>query len=87
MNNKKTSPAPFLLTLDPARRDRILAIAATVKAARGLGIDPTTANIADCCAIADRLAQREGVKAAKVTIDPRKVEALLAGALARTLGE
>jgi hypothetical protein len=55
-------------------------IVAIIEASEAIGIDPRTANIADCCAIADKLGQREGIKATGRAIDPAKVAAILKGA-------
>lgn len=59
------------------------AIVATIEASEAIGVDPLEArgNLALCCAIADSLGQRQGVKASGRTIDPRKVQALLIAAL------
>ncbi len=57
------------------------AIVAIIEAAESIGIDPKGASLPDCCAIADQLGQRAGVKASGRTIDPRKVQAILDGAL------
>lgn len=64
------------------RLGRIWAIVAVVDAAQAIGVDPGEAsgNLALCCAIADSLGQRRGVKATGRGIDPRKVKALLASA-------
>lgn len=66
-----------------SRLGKIWAIVAVIDAAEAIGVDPGEArgNLALCCAIADSLSQRRGVKATGRGIDPRKVQALLSAAL------
>lgn len=72
MTNKKT-----------AHLGSTWAIIAIIDAAQAIGIDAASArgNLAECCAIADALGQRSGIKASGRTIDPSKVQALLASNL------
>ncbi len=72
MTNKKT-----------AHLGSTWAVIAIIEAAKAIGLDPASArvNVAECCAIADALGQRSGIKASGRTIDPRKVQALLASTI------